>query len=178
MTQLRCLMAVCIAGCLMVPAKAQQFEMPKPGPEHAKLKELEGTWDANVDFMGQKSKGTMTWKMEMSGFYLMSHFKGDLAPGTSFEGRGIDTYDPMKKKYVNVWCDTMAPGLMMMEGNFDSAAKKMTMTGEGLGQDGKPTKFKSVTEMKDKDTMVMTMSTAGPDGKDQTMLTISYKRRK
>jgi hypothetical protein len=176
MTGLRCWLAVCIAGMLVVPARTQQPEMPKPGPEHAKLKELEGTWDATIDMMGQKSGGTMVWKMEVGGFYLVSSFKGEFA-GMKFEGKGIDTYDPMKKKYVSVWCDNMAPGIMMMEGSFDPVGKKMTMSGDGPGPDGKPTKYKYVTEFKEKNTMVMTMSTTGADGKEQQMFTITYKRK-
>jgi len=177
MTRFRCCLAVCIAGIILVPAKAQQPEMPKPGPEHAKFKDLVGTWEATMDIGGMKSTGTMTWKMEMGGFYLMSEFKGEFS-GMKFEGRGIDTYDTMKKKYVAVWCDNMAPGIMMMEGNFDSAGNKLTMIGEGPGSDGKPAKYKSVSERKDKDTMTFTMNSVGADGKDQMQFTITYKRKK
>ncbi len=170
-------MAVCIAGMLLVPARAQQPELPKPGPEHAKFKEMVGTWEATMDMGGMKSSGTMTWKMEMGGFYLMSEFKGEFA-GMKFEGRGIDTYDPMKKKYVSIWCDNMAPGIMMMEGNYDAAGKKLTMTGDGPGQDGKPAKFTSTSEMKDKDNLVFNMKATSADGKEQMQFTITYKRKK
>jgi hypothetical protein len=157
---------------------AQQPEMPKPGPEHAKLKQLEGTWEATMDFRGQKSSGTMTYKMEMGGFYLVSHFTGEFG-GMKFEGRGMDTYDPNKKKYVGVWADNMAPAIMMMEGNFDSSGKKLTMIGEGPSQDGsKQVKYKMVSERKDNDTLVSTMYGPGPDGKEGPMFSITYKRKK
>ena len=66
---------------------------------------------------------------------------------------------------------------MISEGTLDPEKKIMTMTGEGPGPEGKTTKYKSTLEFKDKDTMVMTMFTAGPDGKEQTMMTITYKRK-
>lgn len=179
MTRIRSALAVCITGLLLVPATAQQPEMPKPGPEHAKFKDLAGTWEATMDMGGQKSTGTMNYKVEMGGFYLVSDFKGEFG-GMKFEGKGIDTYDPMKKKYVGIWADNMAPGIMMMEGNYDASGKKLTMVGDGPSPEGngKTVKYKNVTEMKDKDTIVMAMSTPGPDGKDQVMFTITYKRKK
>jgi hypothetical protein len=52
------------------------------------------------------------------------------------------------------------------------------MTGEGPGEDGKPTKYKMVTEHQDKDNMVFTMFGLGPDGKETKLFAIAYKRRK
>ncbi|HUG92962.1 MAG TPA: hypothetical protein VML55_19130, partial [Planctomycetaceae bacterium] len=40
----------------------QDLGFPKPGPEHEKLKELEGKWDAVMDVDGQKTKATATYK--------------------------------------------------------------------------------------------------------------------
>jgi hypothetical protein len=154
---------------------AQEF--PKPGPEHAHLKELEGTWDATVKFMGGESKGVMTYKMELGGLWLVSDFQGDFG-GMKFQGKGLETYDPAKKKYVSIWVDSMETYPMISEGTFDKERKVLTMTGQGPGMDGKMTTYKSVVEMKDKDMMVFTMSTPGKDGKDQVIMTITYKRRK
>jgi hypothetical protein len=174
MKRLSCWLAVCIAGALLVSAAKAQQPAP-PGPEHAKFKELEGTWDATMDMMGQKSTGTMTYKVVMGGYFLASEFKGEFG-GMKFEGRGLDTYDTIKKKYVGVWADNMGPAIMMMEGNYDKEGKKLTMVGEGPGQDGKLMKYKSVTVMPDKDTMLFTMSNADdPTGKP--MFTITYKRK-
>ena len=45
---------------------------------------------------------------------------------------------------------------MVMEGTYDKEKKTMTMAGEGPGMDGKPTKYKSVSEMPDDDTINFT----------------------
>ena len=45
-------------------------------------------------------------------------------------------------------------------------------------EDGKLTKMKTTTEMKDKDTMVFKMYNVGKDGKDAKSMTITYKRKK
>jgi hypothetical protein len=167
---------VVVIGLLVAPAVRAQVPA-KPGPEHERLKKLEGTWDATVKFGDNESKGTMTWKMDLGGLWLLGHFKGEFG-GQEFQGRGVDGYDPIKKKYVGIWIDSMSPTPMISEGNYDEVGKVVTMHSEGRGEDGKPTKIKSVTEIKDADNLVLTMSSVDKDGKDQTMMTITYKRKK
>ena len=118
----------------------------------------------------------MTYKMGMGGFWLISHFEGDFG-GQKFEGRGLDTYDPEKKKYVSAWADSMAPFLLVMEGDYDKENKTLTATGEGQSPAGK-VKYKAVTKMMDADTMEFTLSAPGKNGKEEVMLTITYNRKK
>jgi hypothetical protein len=176
MRKLRLSVVVGAASLLVVPGAVAQ-EPPKPGPEHAQLKRVEGTWEASVKFEGGESKGTMTYKMELGGLWLVGDFKGDFQ-GQKFTGKGLDTYDPVKKKYISVWFDSMSTSPMTMEGTFDKDKEILTLTGEGPGMDGKMTKYKGVLEHKDDDTMIYTMSSPGKDGKEQTMMTITYKRKK
>jgi hypothetical protein len=171
------MLVVCAVAALLVPAAWAQPPEPKPGPEHEHLKKLEGTWDATIKFMGGESKGTMTYKMDLGGFWLLSNFQADFG-GQKFQGRGADGYDPIKKKFVGAWIDSMSPSLMVSEGTLDKSGKVLTMTGEGPGMDGKMTKMKMVSEMKDDDNVIFTMSSPGKDGKDQVMMTITYKRRR
>jgi Protein of unknown function (DUF1579) len=178
MKPVRVVVMVCAVIALVVPAvRAQPPGMPKPGPEHERLKKLEGTWDATVKTEQGESKGTMIYKMDLGGLWLVSDFKGEFG-GQKFMGKGFDGYDPIKKKYVGVWVDSMSVAPMSGEGTFDKEGKVLTQIMEGPGMDGKMTKFKSVIEIKDPDTMVFTMSSADPQGKDQSMLTITYKRKK
>lgn len=158
---------------LVVPA-AQAQEGPKPGPEHELLKKHVGTWDLTMKFGGMESKGTVTYKMDLGGLWLTSHLESELA-GTKFQGHGMDTYDPAKKKYVGVWIDSMSTSPMVMEGTFDAAKKTLTMVGDGPGMDGKPTKYKAVSEWKDENTLDFSMTIGGGD---QPAFTIVYKRRK
>ena len=173
MTTLRWSCAAALAVALAAPATQAQ-EFPKPGPEHEVLKKLEGTWDATMKFGGAESKGTMTYKMDLGGLWLVSSFEGEFA-GMKFSGKGLDTYDAAKKKYVGVWFDSMSTTPMLMEGDYDKSRKALTMIGDGPGPDGKPTKWKSVTEMPDNDNMTFHMYMG--DGKEP-MFTIVYKRRK
>ncbi|MBI3462822.1 MAG: DUF1579 domain-containing protein [Planctomycetes bacterium] len=179
MSKLTRTLAVLAASLVFTPAVLAQTPPPppQPGPEHAKLKEMEGAWDCVMKMGDMESKATAIYKSDLGGFWITSEFQGDFG-GMKFTGRGLDGYDPMKKKYVGVWVDSMSPGAMVSEGTYDAAGKVLTMTGEGAGQDGKPAKYKMTTEHKDKDHFVFSMYMIGPDGKEVPAFTIDYRRRK
>jgi hypothetical protein len=167
-----------LAGCCLVlgigPVAAQG---PKPGPEHEMLKDkFVGDWDVTVAFAGMEAKASATYKMDLGGFWLTQHFRGEFG-GQAFEGRGTAGYDPVKKAYRATWVDSMSPSLLIMEGAFDKDGKRFTETGEAPGMDGKLTKMKSVYEFKDKDTFVFTMYNVGGE-KEQEMMKLTYKRKK
>ena len=165
-----------VVSLLLAPMAEAQVP-PQPGPEHERLKKLEGTWDATFMAGTEESKGTMTSKIQLGGLWLVNDFQGDFA-GQGFTGKGLETYDPAKKKYVSVWVDSMSTSPMISEGTFDQDKNVLTMIGEGPGPDGKPTKYKMTTHYKDKDSFVWTMFGTGPDGEEAPMMSISYKRRK
>jgi hypothetical protein len=164
---------VLVASVIVVSAAPAQ-EAPKPGPEHAMLQKLVGSWDATMSFGGMESKGTMVYKSELGGLFVSSQFTGEFA-GSKFEGRGLDGYDAMKKKFVSTWADSMSGGIMLMEGTYDKEKKTLTLAGDAPGPDGKPTKMNMVSELKDDDTMVS--SAYMGDGKEPAFV-IKYKRKK
>ncbi len=164
--------AVFLAGAGLT---AQQPEI-KAGPEHEKLKESVGTWEATVKSMGNESKGTLQCKMGLNGIWMLEHFKSDFG-GMPFEGHGATTYDPAKKKYVNVWIDSMVTSPMISEGTYDKASKTMTLVGNMPTPDGKSMKVTMTTVSKDADTKLFTLKGAGPDGTEMEMLQITYKRQ-
>lgn len=174
MTTPRWLCVSVLALALTAPAAVAQ-EGPKPGPEHDVLKKHVGTWDLTMKFGGMESKGTVVYKMEPGGLWLSSQLESELF-GQKFWGKGLDTYDPTKKKYVGIWVDSMSTSPMVLEGTYDAAKKTLTMEGTGPGEDGKPTKYKSVTVMTDGDTINFTMYIGGNE--KEPAFTIVYKRKK
>ncbi len=167
---------VAAVSLLAGPAFTQEgMQMPKPGPQHEKLKAMEGEYECTMDMMGAKSPCKSTMKMGLGGFWLTEKFDGDFG-GMKFEGRGTMGYCPILKKYTMSWIDSMSPSGMNMTGDF-SDANTMTMTGDGPNHEGKMSKFKSVTVRKDADNADMTMYEI-KDGKDEKMFSIAYKRKK
>ena len=172
-----CLSLLLVAG-MATAQQEQQPPSPKPGPEHARLKAMEGTWDA-VTIMadGKKSKAESTFKMECGGLWLASDFRGEFE-GKPFQGKGLDTYDPAKKKYIGVWVDSMLTTPLFMEGTYDEKAKMTTQTCESPGPDGKPMKMKCLSKEIDTNHHTFEMYMIGPDGKETKTMTIEYTRRK
>jgi hypothetical protein len=164
---------VCLAASSL--SFAQPFA--KPGPEHEKLKELEGKWDAVMEMAGQKSNATATYKSICGGMWIQSDFEGDLG-GMKFQGHGLDGYNQTKKKYVSVWFDSMSSAPLQFEGDYDPKTKLLVMTGESTTPDGRREKFKNTTETKDKDHFTFKMYMIQPDGTEQLAFTIEYTRRK
>lgn len=171
MNTVRCFCAVVAA---LVAPRAQAQEGPKPGPEHAVLKKMEGTWDLVMKFGGMETKGTVVYKMDLGGLWLTGALESELF-GTKFQGKSLDTYDAVKKKYIGVWIDSMGTQPMLLEGTYDKDKKTLTMAGDGPGMDGKPTKYKSVSVFTDDNTIDFSMFVG--DGKDPAF-TIVYKRKK
>lgn len=115
-------------------------EFPKPGPEHEKLRELVGDWDAVMIMGDQKSKATVTYKSICGGMWVESDFHGMLGD-LPLHGHGLDGYDLKRKKYVGVWVDSFESAPLHFEGDIDPKSKLLVMTGESLGPDGKLQKF-------------------------------------
>jgi hypothetical protein len=173
------LMVACAIAFVAFPAANRILgqEMPAPGPEHEALKHFVGKWDAKAKTGGAEFSGAMSYRLECGGLWLVSEFEGEFG-GAKFQGRGLDGYDPAKKKYVSVWVDSMSFRPTLFEGEMDTATKTLTMFGEGPGPDGQTMKFKGVTKLRDADHMDFTMFVVGPDGGTTEMMSIEYVRKK
>ena len=123
---------------------------------------------------GKEHKGTAVFKAELGGLWVASTLESDMGK-EKYYGRGMDTYDAKKKKYVSYWFDSMGTTPLSMEGTYDKATKTLTMAGEGPGMDGKPAKYKAVSVMPDDNTINFSMYMG--DAKEPAF-TIVYKKRK
>lgn len=181
-------MWVLIAAGMIVgqPALAQEQgpPMPKPGPEHEVLQADEGVWDAKVEVTAAPgaqpmvSTGVETNTIGCGGLCLISDFKAEMMPGVPFHGHGMTTWNPVKKKYVGSWTDSMSTGIAAGESTWDAAAKKAEGTMEMPEPSGGTLKTRMVVEYPTPDTRTMTSYMTGPDGKEFVHLRISYTRRK
>jgi hypothetical protein len=159
------------------PLIAQGPPEIKPGPEHALLKEWEGTWDGtfkNKD--GGDSKATSVYKVDLNGLWVLENLKADMG-GKTFEGRGGTSYDAAKKKYINVWIDNMSTSPMISEGTYDKATKTLTLVGDMPTPDGKTMKTTLTTVFTGPNTKTFTLKGGGPDGKEFDMVHMTFTRR-
>jgi hypothetical protein len=180
----RSLACLCLAWFLASFAMAQ--EPSKPLPEHKILASDEGTWDATIrmyaggpDAEPSVSKGSEVNEVLPGGLWVLSKFEGEFG-GMKFHGRGQFGFDPVKKKYVGTWLDSMSTVLSVLEGDYDAKTKTMTYVGDGYDPEHKA-KFsqKMVTTMKDDGTRVFTlyMKFEGQPAEAKFM-EITYTKRK
>ncbi len=167
---------------------AKWAELNQKGPEHERFKKMVGTWDtASKMWMAPDappltSQGTAEFRLLLDGRYVEQIYKcpamGEGQP--PYEGRGIEGYDRMKKKYVSVWMDNMSTGFMLVEGSADESGKVFTYTGTYndpmTGQKNKP--YRAVLHVLNDDKMTYEMHETDANGKEFKSMEITYTRRK
>jgi hypothetical protein len=170
---------IALAAGATLYAFQDKMQMPTPSAEHKVLERTIGTWEAELD-MGagaQPAKGTMVIERGPGGFTVISHFNADMG-GMPFEGRGIDGYDPAKKKYVSIWVDSMSAAPMQTEGTWDEKTQTSIMFGDMPDMTtGKMVKHRLVTKWTGNDQMDFTIFAPGADGKETPSLKIKYTRK-
>ncbi len=153
--------------------------------EHLALASEVGVWDAQSKFwMAPDSPPMVSKAIEtntmLGGMWLISEFKGDMV-GMPFLGRGQFGYDPVTKKFVGTWIDSMNPHLSVMEGSMDESNKRLTMLSQGRdARTGKESISKMVTTYVDADhkTFEMFGPVDGKEGEWWKMMEINYTRKK
>jgi len=161
------------AYCSTFPS-ALNARPPGATPQHAKLKELEGKWNFTLKTSdGAESIGVSNYKLECDGLWLTSDFNCKFG-GVPFQGKGLDGYDPEKKKYVSVWVDSMTPVPMIFEGQYDSTGKILTMEANAAGPDGKPAKWRSISKMVNADEHTFEMLVTPMGGSETSMMVVTY----
>ncbi len=156
-------------------------EPMRPGPQHAMLQKLAGTWDAVVitkDATGaeQKTKGRLVTQKHTD-FHTVDSYEGEFM-GMKMLGHGINGYCTVKKQFFTFWTDSMTPSPMTVTGDYDSKKRELVMTGECHGMSGKLEKCRTVTSYQDDDHYAWVFFGSGPDGKVMQFLRIEYTRAK
>ena len=112
-------------------------EASKPGPEHAKLQPLVGSWAYTCKFWMDPSKppveshGTIERQWVLGGRFLEERTIGtgfDGKPG--FEGFGLVGYDNGRKQYTSSWVSNMCTGTCNGLGTSDTSGRKFTFHAE------------------------------------------------
>jgi len=160
----------------------QMMEMGKPNEHHKALAALEGDWSVETsmqmapDQPMMKSMGEAHNKLILGGRFLHGDYKGTFM-NMPFEGVGLMGYDPMKKKHVSVWADSMSGGVMTSYGDCDGACKTITFTDEvDDPMSGKKVPIRYVYTIESKDKYMMEWYEPH-DGKEFKSMTIVYTRK-
>jgi len=182
------ILAPALAVAAMLPCRAQaqeqpEAQLPQVSDQHKLLHKDVGTWDAVLKIFPQEgadpieSKGTEKNELLPGGMWLISQFKGEVF-GMPFTGVGTVGYDPVEKKYVGTWVDSISPHLTVLKGEYDAAKKTMTSIAEGRDfQTGEVTKSKHITRFIDENTRTFEIHAKEGGEKERKVMEIQYKRR-
>jgi hypothetical protein len=152
-----------------------------PAPEHARLEDNVGRWNVqSTYFLGpdqppMESTGHDTIE-RVGPFWTLSHFRSELM-GAPFVGRAAVGFDPVKKRWVSTWIDSMSPLLFVLEGEFDAAGRVLTMHCEVDAPSGR-TRFETREEHVTRDHRVLDMFQLGDGGRRTHVFRFVYRRAK
>jgi len=158
---------------------AEMMKNAQPGPDHAVLAEMTGTWKAKLKSWfapgpPTESEGTMVNSMILGGRVLEGKFSGSFM-GQPMKGVSMMGYDNSKKEYWSLWADDMSTGTMWQLGG-PAKDKVIAMKGSMQNPDGSTGECYSKTKMVDKNTHVYTMTTMMA-GKEVPLMEITYTRQ-
>ena len=182
----RAALALVLGFTAAAAAPAQELPpLMQPLRQHTEMAREVGVWQGTgqswmtPDADPVASNGVETVRM-MGQFWLVSEYQGEFL-GEEFHGLGQMTYDPLAKKYVGTWIDTMAPVMLSMTGEYDVATNELTMMLTGVDpMTSQPGRWKSVTRYVDADHKTFTLYAETPGQADTwwKMMEIKYERRK
>ena len=164
-------------------AMADFAEMAKLAPEHEHLKQLEGTWRAEVRmWMGPGDPmvvtGTMVNEMDLGGKFLKQTYTGDPCEGPfpAFEGRGWFGFNKSSGKYEGVWIDNAATMMHLDQGTVDGSGKKWEMRRISESPCGDGSAGRSELTIEDADHHTMASFTLKEGQADMKHMEIKYTR--
>lgn len=159
-----------------------KFEVSLESGVHHQLAALIGDWEGitktwfGPDEVADESSMTGIFRPILGDRFIMHEYKGSLS-GKPFEGIAIYGYDIANDAFQICWIDSFHMGTGMM---FSSG--KPTENGSSvLGSYGSPEYsgtwgWRTVTELKDADTLVITAFNISPEGQEDIATETVYQR--
>lgn len=146
-----CLVAGLGAVTVLVAAVrplVQDMEKPQPTEQHKHMLMSVGEWEGTLTmFMpGMPAEPVPAHETvtPVGEFWIQSRFTCDFM-GEPYLGTGTHGYDPMKKKFISTWADSMSSYMSIMEGDIDPKTKARVMHWNAPGMTGAMEKQRSET---------------------------------
>lgn len=184
----RCLLPASVLLIGLTSACLAQ-QPPTATEEHKLLAREVGVWDATMTMWMAPGTEPMTsaaveTNTMFGPFWLFSEFTCN-SPAMPFKGRMQLGYDPVDKKYVGMWVDTMSPFPSASKGTYNAETHTLTLVSTACDiQTGEMKTSTMVSHFVDDDTKTFAIysGSPGPDGKPAAdawkMMKIEYTRRK
>jgi hypothetical protein len=154
----------------------------KKSPGHDELARLVGDWDAIVTYQiaGKENQG----KARCQAKWILNDNCVQQEYNSNFMGRPLTilqllSYDPGKKKIVEVHMTSLNGGALMNEGDSTNDGQEWKLEGPYFdAQLQKKTRLRTVYTFEDPDHFTLAWFTPGADGKETRTVHIAHTRKK
>ena len=181
---------------LAAPAAAQErlpteaemkaaLELAAPGPEHARLAKLVGTWDLDFKIAtgpttSLTSRGVAENRMVLGGRFLISEAKSTEAiMGQMIEGMTIYGFDRRANTYTVLGLDNFGTYYVEAEGAATADAQNIVMPGIEIDpRTKKEEKYDMILRIVDADTYVTAVVFKLAGGVEAKAVEVTHRRRK
>jgi len=142
--------------------QAAWMELAQPGPQHAGLMKLAGTWKVQgKSWMDPAADpveygGESVFTPVLGGRFLRQEAHCPIA-GMDFEGVGYLGFDKGIEKYVSVWLDSMGTGILNLVGEETVPGEAWSYAGKYNGPGGDTVSFRQEISLKGANEMRMEM---------------------
>lgn len=161
------------------PAAPAKMEMPKPGPEMAKLQPFVGSFrvDEHIEASawGPASVGAGFSHITAGpgGFSLLIDYTTLSGAMHGLKGHGVLAWDDASKAYKQAWTDSMSPVLSVSTGAWEGDSLVLRSEGSMMG---KPSKEEDVFSAISPEGFTLTISMAIDGAPMAKMMTLNYHR--
>lgn len=153
-----------------------------PGEPHKVLAKLEGSWTTRSRSWMEpgkppvESSGTCEQKLILDGHYLQQVYTGDMM-GQPFTGINLLGFDNQSGKYESVWLDSMSTGIFYFVGPASADGRTITQDCSYDDPIKGPSVWRSVTRIKDDNTLEFEMFITPKGGKKEKMMEMTVERK-
>ncbi len=152
-----------------------------PGEPHKLLAKLEGSWTTkSIGWEeGKKvmeSSGACEQKMVLDGHYLRQEYRGEMM-GAPFTGLNFLGYNNHTKKYESIWIDSMSTAIYYFVGKGSTDGRTITQECSYDDPVKGPAVWRSVTRIKDDNTLEFEMFITPEGGKKEKMMEMTVARK-
>lgn len=164
---------------------AQETLQPsQPEKEHEWLQQLAGEWDTHGKAETPPGQppfecfGTETIR-GIGGLWIVAEGEAH-AMGMTVTSQLTLGYDPVQKKFIGTWIDSMINHMWRYEGTLDETGTRLTLLTEGpnVMVPGATAKYKEILELKSKDEKRFTSYMQAEGGEWVKLMTATAKRKK
>ena len=152
-----------------------------PGEPHKLLAKLEGSWTTKTRGWlegkpAMESRGTCEQKLVLDGHYLQQTYTGQM-DGIPFSGINLMGYNNHTRKYESVWLDTMSTAIYFFAGKGSTDGRTITQECSYNDPVKGPAVWRSVTRIKDNNTLEFEMFITPKGGKKEKMMEMTVSRK-